>query len=87
MISPAHIALEDIQGEFVHKETGVYFQYIDRGDTDAWAPTEFDKLVFVGPNHDTRVAKVLKTVVYVIVDENDDGLVIEKWPVKEIWRR
>lgn len=30
-----------------------------------------------------RAAKVLKTVVYVAVDEDENGIVWEKWPIKK----
>ena len=35
-----------------------------------------------------RFARVLKTVVYIAVDEDETGApVIEKWPVKTVWAR
>jgi hypothetical protein len=35
-----------------------------------------------------RFAKVLKTVVYVVIDEDEYGLpVVEKWDIKTVWAR
>ena len=75
-----------IRGEFKHRETGKFFAFRDAGERDM-ALIESPHQVFVGPDSETRYARVLKTVAYVVVDENDEGLVIEKWPVRELWRR
>jgi hypothetical protein len=34
-----------------------------------------------------RFAKVLKTVVYVAVDEDENGPIVEKWNIKAVWAR
>ena len=46
---------------------------------------EYDNLIYVGPNGcETRYAKILKTVAYVVIDENPDGSpVVEKLYIKK----
>ena len=34
-----------------------------------------------------RAAKVLKTVAYVAVDEDESGIVWEKWDIKWMWKK
>lgn len=76
-------------GSFKHKETGRHFDFTK--PLDVFQVVEkngkvnsFPHLVYVGPNGDqTRFARVLKTVAYVVVDETTDGkFVVEKWPIK-----
>ena len=46
---------------------------------------EYDKIIYVGPTgSESRYAKILKTVAYVVIDENADGSpVVEKWKLKK----
>ena len=41
----------------------------------------FPHVIYVGFNNETRYAIVKDTVVHVIVDETDDGWVVEKWNI------
>lgn len=60
------------------------FEYAERRHPDDNFAPEFPHIVYVGPNgEETRLAKVLKTVAYVVVDEDDLGPVIEKWQIKQ----
>jgi len=45
----------------------------------------YDNMIYVGPmGSETRYAKILKTVAYVVIDENADGTpVVEKWNIKK----
>lgn len=79
-----------VTGCFNHKETGRHFDFSNA--LDVFTVTEksgkvhlFPHRVYVGPEgKETRMARVLKTVAYVIVDETDDGqMVVEKWPIKK----
>jgi hypothetical protein len=79
-----------VTGAFVHKETARPFEFTKV--LDVFTVTEksgkvqlFPHLVYVGPEgKETRMARVLKTVAYVVVDETVDGkLVVEKWPIKK----
>lgn len=82
-----------IEGIFYHKETARPFEYYRNGfpvrgcKKAGEEPVEFPHCVYVGPNaEETRFALVLKTVAYVVVDENDDGWVVEKWPIKKHYK-
>jgi len=51
------------------------------GDCDLWP--DFPHLVYVGPHNQTRYARVLKTVAYIVVDEGEAGEPItEKWDIR-----
>jgi hypothetical protein len=41
--------------------------------------------MFRRPGTGTRPAKLLKTILYVGVDEADDQIVWEKWEIKTLW--
>lgn len=80
-----------VSGRFIHKETCRPFEFVNALDVlqvvgKGGKLEMFPQLVYVGPLGDeTRMARVLKTVAYVIVDETDDGkLVVEKWPIKKL---
>lgn len=62
---------------------GGRFEYVAR-DTSAEAFwTDYPHRVYVGVDGDSRVARVLKTVAHVIVDEAADGSpVVERWPLR-----
>lgn len=40
---------------------------------------------FARPQTGTRPARLLKTVLYVGIDEADDAIVWEKWTIKTLW--
>ncbi len=73
----------DICGYFIEKEFGHQFEYIANTDGDP----EYPYRIFVGPNaEETRMAKILKTVAYVVTDECEDEFgrtyfVEEKWQI------
>jgi hypothetical protein len=68
-----------ILGCFNEKDHGLHFEYAER--TDALFPAEFrpefPHVVFVG-HGEVRLAKVLKTVLTMLVDEDW----IDKWQIK-----
>ena len=73
-----------IFGRFDCAEYSSTFEYAERRHPDDNFAPEFPHMVYVGPNgEETRLAKVLKTVAYVVVDEDDLGPVIEKWQIKQ----
>jgi len=69
-----------VRGQFREKDFGLLFEFSRASETPFGK--EYDMLVWVG--HDMyRYAKVLKTVAYIVVDEDADGnSVIEKWQIK-----
>lgn len=80
--------MEKTVGSFIEKTGGRWFFYAPICEANkAIAPEGFDFEVRVSDNpigmSGRRFAKVLKTVAYVVTDENDDGSpVVEKWDIK-----
>lgn len=74
---------ESIIGSFREKEHDNFFEFSKNPEVSGYAE-DYPHLVWVNSkNPETRYAKVLKTVAYVVVDENENGLVVEKWFIKE----
>lgn len=78
-----------ILGQFVEKDHGHTFEFHERNSVDRCNfAYDFPHRIFVGHDgrfsetDDTRVAKVMKTVVLVVVDEDENGPVVEKWSIK-----
>lgn len=72
-----------IIGSFYHKETDVFFEYSTNTEdmTTSW---EFPHKIWVLNGTAFRYARVLKTVAYIAVDEDDTGRpVVEKWNIKQ----
>lgn len=73
---------ESICGCFEEKEHGHLFEF-SKNPVVSGNSEEYPHLVWVNSRDpETRYAKVLKTVAYIVVDENENGLVIEKWFIK-----
>lgn len=89
--SSTQIDLGTIRGRFSHAETKATFEWMDfSGDFDWCEGHDFPHEIFVGGarGDETRRARVLKTVAYVVVDEDEYGNpVVEKWQIREEWRR
>ena len=80
-IVPSHQPM--VFGVFHDDEWDYAHEYAERRDyPDDFVP-EFPHQVYVGPDGQHRLAKVMKTVAYVVVDENENGPVIEKWHIKK----
>jgi hypothetical protein len=79
---------ESILGEFRLPETGKWFSYT-ANDAGVSIWSEYPFLVAVGPNaEEVRYARILKTVAYVVVDEDEYGLPVEeKWQIKHQWSK
>lgn len=82
----ADTRLPRILGCFRHRETEPYFEYaLRRLDTDTrggWLAEDFPHLVYTADGD--RIAKVLKTVAHVVVNEDADGNgVVEIWPLRQ----
>lgn len=71
-----------VMGQFRNRETDTQFEFAGRRPTDApHFAAEMPHLIAV--HGGTRYARVMKTVAYVVVDEDADGQpVIEKWAIK-----
>ena len=66
---------------FRNTETGQVFSYTDTADDGMGATHLVDTGDIGWP---WRYAKVLKTVAYVAVDEDDSGIIWEKWPIAAV---
>ena len=64
-------------GSFREKEFGNIFEFSGHSGNP-----DYPHRVFVDGGLSWRYAKVLKTVAYVIVDEDDGGFVVQKWFTK-----
>ena len=78
---------QDPIGVFVEKDTGNYFEFsINEDYMAADENGGFTHKVWVGDTIGSpfRYAVVMKTVAYIAVDEDDEGLpVVEKWHLKK----
>jgi hypothetical protein len=78
---------QDPIGVFVEKDTGNYFEFsINEDHMAADENGGFTHRVWVGDTIGSpyRYAVVMKTVAYIAVDEDDEGLpVVEKWHLKK----
>jgi hypothetical protein len=73
-------SLPENTGEF-QNELNNWFTY--RPNSNKWG-LQHGLTVEIDVLDGTRCAKLLKTVVYVAVDENDDGSpILEKWAIKK----
>jgi len=68
-------------GYFVEREFGKHFQYSLNDSTEyphkLWVTTPRE-----GIDCGWRQARILKTVAYVVIDDGENGLVVEKWQIK-----
>lgn len=74
-----------ILGSFNEKEFGVFFEFSTNNETEGYGGSvkdQFPHKVWVRDGF--RYANVKKTVAYVAVDENDDGVIVEKWSIKNL---
>ena len=67
-------------GRFQHRETNVVFEFSHAQEDEILFNPEYNMCVWMFDGT-YRLAKVGRTVAYVIVDE-DDGPVVEKWYIK-----
>lgn len=72
-----------ILGSFAEVDHSKVFEYSLRNESNWLSKEKFPHLVYVGSG-ETRYAKVLKTVAYVVIDEDENGEpVIDKWYIKK----
>lgn len=69
-------------GIWNHDAAGV-FEYAERRWPDDTFAPDMPHVLYVGPHQEARLAKVLKTVAYVVVGEDACGEpVVEKWALR-----
>lgn len=82
------VSYSTIAGLFYNKETDKGFEY---RAAEHVMFDEYPHEIFVGPGNGydmVRYGRVLKTVAYVVVDEDEFGNpVVEKWDIKSNWAR
>jgi hypothetical protein len=80
----AYVVRPDLNlGEFQEREFSHWFTYQPAHHyPDGVDPAQWPHLVDVG-NGENRFARVLKTVAHVVVDEDENGLVVEHWQIKQ----
>jgi len=84
--SPANFPYTQLRGHFQEHDHKQWFDYALAEEN----PFNMPHMVFVGgfDGSQTRYANVLKTVAYVVTDEDENGKpVIEKWHIKHQWRK
>lgn len=73
-------------GCFTEKEFGNDFEYVELDSKDTWDVWLMKQgcthKIFVGCNAEMRGCKLLKTVAYILADEDENGNVWEKWYIK-----
>ena len=74
---------ETVIGSFVEKSAGMTHEYSLIGDDGLlWLGEEYPHKLWTLDGY--RYARVLKTVAYIVVDEDEYGLpVVEKWNIKQ----
>jgi len=70
-----------IRGNFTEKEYGNLFEFSVNNEEEYFVKrADYPHKVWVGDGW--RYGRVLKTVAYVIVDEDEGGPIVEKWAIK-----
>lgn len=78
-----------VLGRFAEKTHGKVFEYSENTEmvlsplAHGGKNVKFPHKIWVGPLGEYRYAFVKTHVAHVIVDENDDGWVVEKWEIKQ----
>ena len=73
-----------VLGSFIERDHGKRFEFAERDPVRVFgfAP-DFPHSVFVGPFSEERAALVMRTVAYIVTDEDAAGFpVVEKWEIK-----
>jgi len=82
MAHAPHEAARNLTGQFVERERGKYFEYDAFSDSAEYPHRVWVTTPWKGIDSGWRYAKVLKTVVHIVVDEDENGFVIKKWSIK-----
>jgi len=88
----AYFQTDGAIGQFIIPEFGTQFEYRNSNGT---APGQGDWGIKNGYPHEiaicdgsVRFAIVKKTVAYVVIDQDENGLpVVEKWTIRHIWKK
>ena len=81
--------MDTLIGRFVEKDFGKTHEYSPNTDIESGWDPKWDQFAAQYPHKlwtldGYRYARILKTVAYIIVDEDEYGLpVVEKWKIKQ----
>lgn len=77
----SEIDRNNVAGHFIEVEYGHYFNFSKPCDSPFFG---YNQKVWVGNAPEQfRWANILKTVVYIVIDEGADGMpIVEKWKIK-----
>jgi len=78
-----------VAGQFTEREFGNWFEYDARSDNPDYPHRVWVTTPREGIDSGWRYARVLKTVAHIVIDEDENGLVVEKWSIKRhsLYRR
>jgi len=73
----------NVIGRFTEKEAGNIFEY---GENDSgWLADLYPHQVYVGFLGETRVARIIKTRAFIVIDEDAGGRPVEQvWNIKNL---
>ena len=75
-------ASRTLTGNFTEPTYGKCFEYDSLSDSLEHPHRVWVTTPWTGIDSGWRYAKVLKTVAHIVIDEDENGLVIEKWQIK-----
>jgi len=71
-----------VTGQFTESEFGKWFEYDGLSHEADYPHRVWVTTPREGIDSGWRHARVLKTVAYIVIDEDENGLVVEKWSIK-----
>jgi hypothetical protein len=78
-----------VAGQFTEREFGKWFEYDALSDNPDYPHRVWVTTPREGIDSGWRHARVLKTVAHIVIDEDENGLVVEKWSIRRhsLYRR
>ena len=71
----------NVIGRFIEKECAHAFEYGE--NASGWLADLYPHQVYVGYLGETRIARVIKTRAFVVIDEDANGLpIVQTWDIK-----
>ena len=77
-----YTVMSTLTGRFIESSVGNDFEYDSLSDNPEYPHRVWVTTPHAGIDSGWRYAKVLKTVAYIITDEDADGIVLKKWNIK-----
>lgn len=70
-----------VRGCFVEREFKKFFEYSSPEEGEVSPFPGYPDKIWAGPNGEFRWASVCSTVARIVVDEDDDGPVVDRWVI------